>query len=170
MATGKEERTILEEVAEYRKRSETINSKCRLWNEKLFHEIGVNVIQGGMEGVKREWKEPGILYTGSVRAGAESYKNQMRKTVHEIKEKRQVGYLSMADVLDISGMEETRVLKLKAFAGQDARLQGMLEECLSYLPYLEQMAQTYGRVYLNPREASREMAPFMNRDLKALGR
>lgn len=46
----------------------------------------------------------------------------------------------------------------------------LLQVCLSYLPYLEQMAQTYGQVYLNPREASRELAPFINRDLMALGR
>ncbi len=46
----------------------------------------------------------------------------------------------------------------------------MLKTYLPYLPYLADMAKTYGKVFLDPREASREMAPYMNKDLKTLGR
>ncbi len=170
MAEEKKEKIILAWVAECKRRSEIIDSKCRLWNEKLFHEIGIHMIPSGMESINGKWKGPEAPCAGPAQEKIEVYEAQVQKIIHDIKEKQQLSYLSMADIVDISETKKRDVLKLKALAGQDVRLQGMLEECLSYLPYLEQMARTYGRVYLNPREASREIAPFMNRDLKALGR
>ncbi len=137
---------------------------------RIFRKIGADNVQGDIEGAKGKRRELEITYADSAQAAIEAYEEQVQVLGREMEAKQYVSYLSMADITNASRTEHMGILNLDALRGREAGLQKMLEACISYLPYLEQMAGTYGRVYLNPREASREMAPFMNRDLKALGR
>lgn len=137
---------------------------------RVFRKIGADNIQGDIEGAKGKRRELEITYADSAQAAIEAYEDQVQVLGREMEAKQYVSYLSMADITNASRTEQMGILNLDALAGRENGLRKLLEACISYLPYLEQMAGTYGRVYLNPREASREMAPFMNRDLKALGR
>lgn len=143
---------------------------CQNSPSRVFRKIGADNIQGDIEGAKGKRRELEITYADSAQAAIEAYEDQVQVLGREMEAKQYVSYLSMADITNASRTEQMGILNLDALAGRENGLRKLLEACISYLPYLEQMAGTYGRVYLNPREASREMAPFMNRDLKALGR
>ncbi|MCI8506905.1 MAG: phage tail tape measure protein [Lachnospiraceae bacterium] len=137
---------------------------------KEFEEIGANNVEGDIRGAEKKRKRLEAVYADTAQAAIGAYEGKAEEMAREIEEKQYVSYTSTADIQNISYAN-----KIENPAGGPAAVQGeetgeLLQVCLSYLPYLEQMAQTYGQIYMDPRKTSGVLAPFMNRDLMALRR
>ncbi len=136
----------------------------------VFRKIGGYSVDGAVQGTREGIPRLERAYEDTAQAAMTAYGEQMKEMVSwtDVPRYREEGSAASAFSGHPGGFAGTG-----PFPGtppDGAQMAELLQVCLSYLPYLEQMAQTRGRVYLDPREASRTMAPFMNRDLKALRR
>ncbi len=137
----------------------------------VFREIGGYSIEGAVQGAREGIPDLERAYGETAQAAVTAYEDQIKERVSwaemaPYSAANQPAYVSLSGPAGYPGGAEPFAGGASAGAG----MAELLEACLSYLPYLEQMAQTYGRIYFDPREGARAMAPYTNRELLALRR